>query len=68
MNKKVIFEYTAGAFFYRGVENREGGYQMEKKVVASKRFKPYMWTGGLDSLMKYNEQYWRDLYAKRGAR
>lgn len=59
---RVLFEYTAGKFVYRGVEKASGGYQVEKRGIASKSFRAFCWTGSLELCLEYNSEAWRHYY------
>ena len=50
---KVILEFSVlkpKEIVYRGVQTNDGSYRMEKRGLAAKKFKPYMWSGSIESL------------------
>ncbi len=59
MENKIInilleFSVLRTKVIYRGVQASDGHYRMEKRGVTAKRFKPYMWSGSIESL--YHQQ------------
>lgn len=49
----IILEFSVlkpKAITYRGVQASDGSYRMEKRGITAKRFKPYMWSGSIESL------------------
>lgn len=49
---KIILEFSVlkpKAIIYRGVQVSDGSYRMEKRGLSAKRFKPYMWSGSIES-------------------
>jgi len=49
----IILEFSvvrSKAIIYRGVQASDGSYRMEKRGITAKRFKPYMWSGSIESL------------------
>lgn len=68
---KVLFTFSvveSGTVYkpvdYRAVQAKNGGFRMEKKGIAAKKFKAIMWCGSLESLVNHYEavQHW---YGKR---
>jgi len=50
---KIILEFSIlkpKTIFYRGIQANDGSYRMEKRGIAAKKFKPYMWSGSIESL------------------
>ncbi|MBL7554787.1 MAG: hypothetical protein JNM24_03110 [Bdellovibrionaceae bacterium] len=55
---KVILEFLVlnpKGTVYRGVQANDGSYRMEKRGLSAKRFKPYMWSGSIESLYVQQE-------------
>lgn len=53
---EVIFEFVCPKptlTIYRGVRSTDGGYCMEKRGSLAKKFTPFMWSGGKDSLYQH---------------
>jgi hypothetical protein len=53
MKNKIILEFSVlkpKAIVYRGVQAKDGSYRMEKRGLTAKKFKPYMWSGSIESL------------------
>ena len=54
----VILEFSVQkpkVVLYRGIHATDGSYRMEKRGLNAKKFKPFMWSGSLESLYRYQE-------------
>lgn len=51
---RIIFEFSVSKptlIFYRAVQATDGGYRMEKRGPLAKKYKAFMWTGGMEGLL-----------------
>lgn len=66
MKISVLFEYEVAGMVVRGVRDAEGNHRIERKRVASKKFRTVMWTGNNPSALNWynSEDYRSDLQKK----
>lgn len=60
----VILEFSVlkpKPMLYRGVQTADGGFRMEKRGPTAKKFKPFMWSGSIESIYWQQELLLRKL-------